>query len=165
MGPGRAFRLEPMPIGPGILTHSSRPSDAIYDALRPGRLDCWWNLAGELAVFLPGMAKVASEVLWAKIKDFEVPVDLDEFDGQLERVCAILCRGGHVHVSCFAGIGRTGMAIACVRVRQLGESADDAMAATFAACGGPITAGQKEFVRAYALDREHRAERVARDLT
>jgi protein-tyrosine phosphatase len=96
------------------------------------------------------MAEVAREVLWARIPDFRAPAEVDLFDEQLGRVCTVLGGGGHVHVSCFGGIGRTGVAIACIRVHLLGETPDDALAAAFDACGGPMTEGQDAFVHATA---------------
>jgi CheY-like chemotaxis protein len=144
------LRSSAMTIRGGILTHSCRPSPPIYDALRSENLDCWWNLAEELDDLLPEMRRVAREVLWAQIPDFQPPVDAALFDEQLVSVCAILQGGGRVHVSCFGGIGRTGLAVACVRVRMLGESSQDALAAAFEACGGPLTVEQKDFVHALA---------------
>jgi hypothetical protein len=135
-----------MTIGRGVLTHSGRPSSAIYRALSDEGLDCWWNLAEELGELLPEMKAVARKVLWAKIPDFQVPIDVPLFDEQLESVCAVLDGGGRAHVSCFGGIGRTGLAIACVRVRSLGESPQAALVAAFLACGGPLTIEQKAFV-------------------
>jgi protein-tyrosine phosphatase len=96
------------------------------------------------------MKAIASEVLWAQIPDFGAPVNLELFDEQLNQVCSWLARGGRAHVSCYAGIGRTGLAIACIRVRSLGESPQDALAAAWKACGGPATALQKDFVHEFA---------------
>jgi protein-tyrosine phosphatase len=137
-----------MSIAAGVLTHSGRPSPETYERLRAASLDCWWNLAEELGELIPEMKSVAREVLWARVPDFQAPADLPLFDEQLERVCSVLAGGGRVHVSCLGGMGRTGIAIACIRMRVLGETADDALAATHMACRGPITDEQKAFVRA-----------------
>lgn len=142
--------IEGMRIGAGLLTHGGCPSPATYDKLRSQALDCWWNLALELHHLIPDMQVVAREVLWAKIPDHCAPVDPERFAEQAQRVCAVLRDGGHVHVSCFGGSGRTGLAIACIRVRALGEPPADAISASLAVCGGPVHAEQKEFVHGFA---------------
>jgi hypothetical protein len=139
--------MKSMRIGGGTLSHSCAPTSAIYDDLRPHALDCWWNLAEELGDLIPEMRKVAREVLWGKVRDFCAPDDLELFEQQLGRVCALLGGGGRVHVSCLGGIGRTGLAIASIRVRALGEASEDSLAAAFEACGGPVTEQQRAFVR------------------
>ncbi|MGD0679913.1 MAG: hypothetical protein ABSC94_31405, partial [Polyangiaceae bacterium] len=103
----------------GVLSLSGRPNSEIYAALREEKLDCWWNVAEELYEYVPAMRAIASEVLWAQIPDFGAPVNLELFDEQLNQVCSWLARGGRAHVSCYAGIGRTGLAIACIGARSL----------------------------------------------
>jgi hypothetical protein len=135
-----------MPTHVGTLTFSRRPNEAIYAALEPGAVDIWWNLALELGDLVPRMRLHAAEVLWAKIPDFAAPPDILLFAEQLDRVCVLLGCEGRVHVSCYGGRGRTGLALACVRMIVEEEPPEVALAAAEAATGGPETEEQRAFV-------------------
>lgn len=138
--------IKRMPTRVGTLTFSRRPNEAIYSALEPANLDIWWNVAAELGDLVARMQQCAAEVLWARIADYSVPTDVPAFAEQLDRVCALLSCGGAVHVSCYGGRGRTGLALACVRVFLEEEDPAVALSAAFEASGGPETEEQRAFV-------------------
>lgn len=138
--------LHTMPTSAGTLTFSRRPNDVIYAALGPDELDIWWNLARELGDLTPAMRRHAAEVLEGAIPDFGVPEDLPAFAEQLDRVVTILGCAGRVHVSCYGGRGRTGLALACIRMLLDDEAPELALAAAREASGGPETEAQATFV-------------------
>jgi hypothetical protein len=140
--------IHTMPTSVGTLTFSRRPNEAIYTALEARALDVWWNLAVELGDLVPRMQQCAGEVLWAKIADYSVPADMPAFAEQLDRVCTLLGCGGQVHVSCYGGRGRTGLALACIRLCLEEEDPQAALAAALTASGGPETEAQRDFVTA-----------------
>src|SRR5262249_30389920 len=104
--------IKTMPTCVRTLTFSRRPDEGIYSVLQAADLDIWWNLALELGDLVPRMKQCAAEVLWAKIADYSVPTDVPAFAEQLDRVCALLSCEGCVHVNCYGGRGRTGLALA-----------------------------------------------------
>ena len=138
--------LRTMPTRCGTLTFSRRPDDEIYAALGAGEVDIWWNLALELGDLTPRMHEHAAEVLVGRIPDFGVPSDVPAFAEQLDRVVTLLGCFGHVHVSCYGGRGRTGLALACVRMLLDDEEPAVALAAAREASGGPETDAQAAFV-------------------
>src|SRR5262249_17497422 len=125
---------------------SRRPNDELFAALAGEGLDIWWNLALELGDLVPRMEQYAAEVLWARIADYAVPTDVPQFAEQLDRVCTLLGCDGRVHVSCYGGRGRTGLAVACVRMILEDEPPEEALRAAFEASGGPETDEQRAFV-------------------
>ena len=135
-----------MPTCTGTLTFSRRPNADIYAALTSDEVDIWWNLAVELGDLVPTMRQHAAEVLEARIPDYGVPTDVPAFAEQLDRVVSILGCFGHVHVSCYGGRGRTGLALACIRMRLEEEAPEAALAAARDASGGPETDAQARFV-------------------
>lgn len=138
--------LRTMPTRSGTLTFSRRPNDEIYTALAADELDIWWNLAVELDDLAPRMREHAAEVIDGKIPDFGVPTDVPAFAEQLDRVVTILGCFGRVHVSCYDGRGRTGLALACIRMLLEDEEPDVALAAARAASRGAETEAQAAFV-------------------
>jgi protein-tyrosine phosphatase len=135
-----------MPTSVGTLTFSRRPDEAIYADLQAADLDIWWNLALELGDLVPRMQQCAAEVLWARIADYSVPSDLPVFAEQLDRVCALLSCEGCVHVNCYGGRGRTGLALACIRMCLEEEEPEAALDAAVSVSGGPETDEQRAFV-------------------
>lgn len=141
-----ASMLRAMPTRAGTLTFSRRPNAEIYAALKADEVDIWWNLAAELGDLVPAMREHAAEVLEARIRDYSVPEDMPAFAEQLDRVVSILGCFGRVHVSCYGGRGRTGLALACVRMMLEEEEPEAALAAAREASGGPETEAQAAFV-------------------
>jgi protein-tyrosine phosphatase len=138
--------IKAMPTSTGSLTFSRRPSEWIYDELRGCDLDIWWNLALELDDLAPRMRQCAAEVLCARIADFSIPADVPQFAEQLDQVVTLLRCGGRVHLNCYGGRGRTGLALACVVMLLEEVDPSAALAAAFEASGGPETDEQRGFV-------------------
>ena len=66
------------------------------------------------------------EVLYLPIPDFNVPV-LDDLDAAVTEVLDNVRAGDSVAIHCHAGIGRTGMFLACLAKRGMGYSSDEAL--------------------------------------
>ena len=66
------------------------------------------------------------EVLHLPILDFSVP-GLAELDGAVAKVQDHACQGESVAVHCHAGIGRSGMFLACLAKRSMDYSSDQAV--------------------------------------
>lgn len=131
----------------GTLTFSGEPDEAIYTVLKAESVDVWWNLAAELDDLLPRMRECAAEVLWGQIEDYAAPGNVPLFVEQLERVCAVLLGDGSAHISCLGGRGRSGLAVACVRMLLDGDDPTTALAAARDATGGgPECQEQEAFV-------------------
>jgi len=79
------------------------------------------------------------------IADFGVPSDKAVFSAAVSRAAELLTQGGILLVHCGAGIGRTGMAAACI-LRQLGMGCEAALAAVNSAGSGPETPEQMSVV-------------------
>ena len=63
------------------------------------------------------------EILCFPVPDFGVPTDPDDFGVFLLDLLARLRRGESLFVHCYAGIGRTGVALCCL-FKLLGETGD-----------------------------------------
>lgn len=68
------------------------------------------------------------DVIHFPIRDFHTPVDLVVFEDVLQAVEEYAQEGWTIAVHCLAGIGRTGILMACLARRILGFSGPDAIA-------------------------------------
>lgn len=78
------------------------------------------------------VARIWSEgvaVLCHPIEDLSTPRDVEKFRGLVDTLHTLLLRGNRVVVACHAGIGRTGMLLACLAVWHLGVDPHAAIAA------------------------------------
>ena len=66
------------------------------------------------------------EVLYLPIPDFSVP-EIEELDKAVTDVLNHVRKGDSVAIHCHAGIGRTGMILACLAKRGMGYSSDEAL--------------------------------------
>ena len=71
--------------------------------------------------------KAGLDVIHLPTPDFQTPQDLAAFEDALQTVEDYAKNGGNVAVHCMAGIGRTGVFMACLARRVLGFSGQDAI--------------------------------------
>ena len=97
--------------------------------------------------FVEVLARHGIDVLRHPIPDMDVPRDRQAFRDTLDLVLSRLRQGESVAVACWAGLGRTGTAVACL-LRDGGLDAADAIALTRASRPYTIqTPEQEAFVR------------------
>jgi protein-tyrosine phosphatase len=124
--PGRLFR-SPMPFGPYDL-----PGE-VYDQFRQERISVVVLLATEdecLQKTGRNLRELYRQegftVLYLPIPDFGVPAKEDLAQAVMETITYAQA-GHHIAVHCLAGIGRTGLFIACLAKRVLGLSGSEAL--------------------------------------
>ncbi|MDR2578957.1 MAG: dual specificity protein phosphatase family protein [Chitinispirillales bacterium] len=93
------------------------------------------------------------EWIYYPIPDFDIPEDPDAFLSLIDTVVDAMKNEKGVCVHCYAGIGRTGMALACIVGRYLALSADQAIATVRKARTSIETEEQLEFIRQFLDDR------------
>jgi protein-tyrosine phosphatase len=122
------------------ISHSPSESD-----LQSKRFDLIWNLASELEYLVPKEQQYCNNVLFANIKDRDIPKDVIMFQSQLNEVLKQLNDNNRVLIHCMGGIGRTGLALGCI-LKALGISSNRAISLVKNACGGPETKEQINFI-------------------
>jgi atypical dual specificity phosphatase len=124
------FRTLPLPAGVnGTLYLHSMPGrkedmDTFLAAAAAHKLDAILSLAGmdEIQARIPGYAKVLNEgtlpCSWKAfaVPDYKAPSDEQAFKAFILEVAGELGAGKRLLLHCGAGIGRTGMAAACVLI-------------------------------------------------
>jgi protein-tyrosine phosphatase len=112
------------------------------------KFDIIWNLASELKSMENNELYFCDKVLLADIEDRSIPKckNIIKFQNQLEEVVNVLHDGGCIFVHCVGGIGRTGMALACIKNKLDLFLAADALYFAKENCGGPETIEQANFV-------------------
>jgi len=126
----------------GKLYISQSPSNS---DLQSKRFDLIWNLASELEYLIPLEQKFCNNVLFANIKDRDIPRDIILFQSQLNQVISSLMNNETILVHCMGGIGRTGLALGCI-LKGFGLNANRAVGLVKNACGGPETKEQINFI-------------------
>ena len=95
-------------------------------------------------------AAAGLRLLHFPVPDMGVPRDAEAFHGYLRDLLQRLTAGETIYLHCFAGLGRTGTALACL-LMLVGESADTAVLAVREAYRREAveSGGQRRFVEAF----------------
>ncbi len=89
------------------------------------------------------------KVLYLPIPDFGVPVT-DEFRAAVDKIQLRLKAGERTAIHCHAGLGRTGMFVACLAKIGMDYSADEAIAWVRGLIPGAVEVpSQEQFVRSF----------------
>lgn len=152
--------LHPRLSGPGRLFAGSRPSApfaAAAAALRAAGVTtvaCLLERSALPPALEEAYAGAGLSLVRFPIDDMSVPASGAEFARFLEEVRARMAAGEGVYLHCLAGVGRTGLALACLLVLA-GEPAAGAVAAVRARYKPEAveTAEQRRFVEEFAVGR------------
>jgi protein-tyrosine phosphatase len=112
----------------------------------PPHFDLIWNLAEELVDF-ESEETLCDRLLFGMIPDFAVPSDREFFFRQLGEVISALRNGKKVLTHCMEGHGRSGLALACIKMKLDGLQANAVLDFAMQICDGPENEDQCQFVR------------------
>jgi len=89
------------------------------------------------------------EWIYYPVADYGVPSDEDDFRALIDRALAAVEEGRGVCFHCYAGIGRTGMALACAMGKHLAINSEQAITAVRKCRASIETQSQEEFTRRF----------------
>lgn len=112
-----------------------------------GPFDCIWNLAKELNP----ASYSADNIIYANIKDMDVPKHTAQFNFQLQLIAKYLLLDKKVFVHCLGGCGRTGLALASLFQIVEGVSIGASLKLAKKYVNGPETYSQIDFVKTNIL--------------
>jgi atypical dual specificity phosphatase len=139
---------------PGLLAGSSLPGsggDPAADLSELARCGVHRlvSLTDQASEFAAACRQAHLEWEYFPIDEFDVPQDLEAFEALVRRLLPDLEAGRPVCVHCFAGVGRTGLLLACLLGRFLGLGPEEAIRRVRAARPALETPEQELFVRRY----------------
>jgi atypical dual specificity phosphatase len=89
------------------------------------------------------------EWVYYPITDYGVPSDEEDFTKLIDKVLAAIEDGRGVCFHCYAGVGRTGMALTCALGKYLALDAEQAIAAVRKCRASIESESQEEFTRRF----------------
>jgi atypical dual specificity phosphatase len=89
------------------------------------------------------------EWVYYPIIDYGVPSDEEAFGELIDKALSAIAEGRGVCFHCYAGIGRTGMALACTLGKHLSIGADQAIAAVRKCRASIESQSQEDFTRRF----------------
>jgi atypical dual specificity phosphatase len=120
--------------------------------LRALGLDCLVSLTESAADFGPPCAEAGLAWEYLPIPEFDIPEDEPAFHRLVQRLLARLAGGQAVAVHCYAGVGRTGLLLACLLGRLQRLPGEEAIRRLRLLRPALETPEQEQFVRRYLRD-------------
>lgn len=142
--------VKKFPTTSGQLYYGPWPGMKVLRFLKKEGVHTIWNLAAELGNLIPYEKSFVDNVLHGDVIDYDIPDKPEKFVKQLKHIVSLLNSGKSVFIHCFAGHGRTGMALASIDLLMNDAKFKEAITHAKAAAGGPETRYQVKFVDALA---------------
>ena len=139
--------IKRFPTRIGHLYSGCSPDSITLNFIRNNKFHIIWNLAKELKYLVNIESEYVPYVLFGDIADYSIPESNEYFTKQLNRVRAALIFEEKIFVHCLAGHGRTGMALACIKMQLDVCSPQEALDASYEHCSGPENEKQINFVK------------------